>query len=211
MKLRLSPPLWLCLGLGLVLAACTPEQSEWSNTAAPKQAKVDYQRVRHVTAFVPGSKDLARGEAQSLMAFLDESEVTPDDRVYLETGTEDGLTAQRIGTLVHEIGKRGIGATTLPEGTAPANSIVVTVERYVVTPPQCPNWTSPTYGDHGNQLTSNFGCADATNFSLMVADPHDLVIGRHMDPDSGDAATSGVTRYRDGKPKPLLGVSASSN
>lgn len=208
MTQRLSPRLWLCLGLAL--AACTPAQSEWSDTAAPKQARVDYQRLRHVTAFAPGSKELAGGEARSLASFLDLAEVKPDDHIYLETSGEDGLTAQRIGTLAHEIAKRGLGATTLPEGAAPANSIVVTVERYVVTPPACPNWTSPTYGDHSNQPTSNFGCADATNFSLMVADPHDLVIGRQMDPAEGDAATAGVTRYRAGKPKPLLGVSSTS-
>ncbi|HEX9489010.1 MAG TPA: CpaD family pilus assembly lipoprotein, partial [Stellaceae bacterium] len=70
-----------------------------------------------------------------------------------------------------------------------------------VTPPDCPNWSKPASGDHSNTLPSNFGCADATNLGLMVADPRDLVLGRSLGPPRGDPALYGYSRYRTGKPR----------
>jgi len=84
---------------------------------------------------------------------------------------------------------------------AEEHSSAVVVERYVVTPPDCPNWTKPPYGDHSNTPASNFGCATATNLGLMVADPRDLVIGRSLGPPRGDPALYGYSRYRVGKPR----------
>jgi pilus assembly protein CpaD len=197
---RLLRHLFLCFGLAL--AGCTPQISEWSDAEASKPIRVDYVRLQHDTAFLPGSAELAEGEADGLAAFLDQAEVAADDHVFFQPASKDKLAAARIGQLARELGQRGIGATTLPPiaTTAGADQMAVVVERYVVTPPDCPNWSKPAAGDHSNTLPSNFGCADATNFSLMVADPRDLVVGRSPGPPVGDPAIAGYGRYRNGKP-----------
>jgi pilus assembly protein CpaD len=193
----------ICLCLAAALPACTPELSEYTQTEAPKQIHVDFTRVSHVVSFVPGKPELAPGEELRLHAFLGESQVSSQDHVYLEAGNDSQLTVLRIGALAREMDKRGIGARTLPAGLEPADRMKVIVERYVATPPDCPNWTSPAYGTHGNETHSNYGCADASNLARMVADPRDLVVGRPMGPPEGDAAIAGITRYRQGKPCPL--------
>jgi len=196
-----SSLLRLCLGLGLLAAGCTPSTSEWTPAEAPKAPHVDYVRLQHEAAFKPGSPDLAGGEAASLTRFLDLAGVTSEDHVYFEAG-DDRLSVARLGRLTRLAAQQGIGARTLPpEGNLLPDHLRVVVERYVVTPPECPNWTSPAVGDHGNQPGSNWGCADATNFSLMVADPRDLVIGRTMEPAQGDGAFAAVKRFREGKVK----------
>jgi pilus assembly protein CpaD len=203
----------LCFGLVFAVAGCTPPTAEWSDLGTiPNKLRVDYVRFQHATAFAPGSAKLADGEAQSLAAFLDQAEVTPDDHVYFEVAHDDGLSASRISELSHEMSQRGIGATTLPASPSEvaADHMIVLVERYVVTPPNCPNWTKPAYGDHSNTMPSNFGCADATNLGLMVADPRDLVIGRSPGPPQGDPALAGYDRYVAGKPKVPVATSASS-
>jgi len=192
----------LCFCLGLALAGCTPPVSEWSDNQASKQIRVDYVRLQHDTVFTPGSADLAAGEADSLASFLDQAEVAGGDHVFFQPASDDKLAAARIGQLTRDLGRRGIGATTLPPdgSTVSADHMAVIIERYVVTPPDCPNWTKTPSGDHSNSLPSNFGCADATNLSLMVADPRDLLIGRAMGPGRGDPALNGYARYRNGKP-----------
>ena len=200
---RIFPHLFLCFGLAL--AGCTPAVSERTAASAPKELRVDFVKLRHIAAFGPGKTDLAGEEVHKLDTFLDASDIGPDDHVYLQPAAEDHLTAARIGRLSKEMSRRGIGAQTLPEGAAPADSIAVIVERYVITPPDCPNWTSPTYGDHGNAEHTNLGCANATNLGLMIADPRDLVIGRKLGPVEGDAALASVRRYQAGQLKGLGG------
>lgn len=190
----------LCFCLGLALAGCTPPISEWSDSDASKQIRIDYVRLQHDTLFAPGSADLAAGEADSLASFLDQAEVAGGDHVFFQPVSDDKLAASRIGQLTRELLPRGISATTLPPAAGAADHMTVVIERYVVTPPDCPNWSKPAMGDHSNSLPSNFGCADATNLSLMVDDPRDLVIGRPLGPPRGDQALYGYARFRNGKP-----------
>jgi pilus assembly protein CpaD len=201
----------LCLGLGLILGGCTPSTSERTEVEAPKQLHVDFVRLRHAAAFVPGRAELAGGEAQKLAAFLQSASVSPQDHVYLEPGSDDRLSAARIGLMAKEMARKGVGAQALPPGSVPADSMLVVVERYVVTPPNCPNWSGPAVGDHSNQPSSNFGCSDATNLGLMVADPRDLVIGREMGPQEGNDALYGIERYRAGNTKVLAPTPSTGN
>jgi hypothetical protein len=48
-----------------------------------------------------------------------------------------------------------------------------------------------------------FGCANALNLRLMVADPRDLERGAALAPASGDAAFAAAERHRLGEVKPL--------
>ena len=77
------------------------------------------------------------------------------------------------------------------------------IERYVAAAPNCPNWSKAPGNDFDNTMHSDFGCSTASNLAAMVADPHDLVVGRNMGPAVGDAAVAGVHRYRTGKTLPV--------
>jgi pilus assembly protein CpaD len=201
----------LCAGLGLVLGACSDnDESQLVPMSQPKQLKVDYTELKQPVDFVRGSAKLAPGEGERLRAFLASSGVTPDDHVYLEAASDDRLAAQRIGSVSRELDQRGIGAKVLPasERDVGADSLLLKVERYVVTLPNCPDWTKSPYQGHDNQVASNFGCATTTDFGLMVADPRDLVVGRTLGPEEGDPAIAAIDRYRAGKPKDLPGSSS---
>jgi pilus assembly protein CpaD len=196
----------LTLSLGLAIAACNPLTPPFKpGDSSFKQLKVDYVRLAHPAVFGPNAVKLSGEESQKLAAFLDNAQITADDHVYIEPPSADKLATQRIGQIAHQLAARGIGVRTLPaKSEAPNDQLTVLVERYVVTPPACPDWTKDPVSDHDNELYSNTGCANVTNLGLMVADPRDLVIGRQMGPDEGNPALAGIARYRAGKPKDLI-------
>lgn len=206
MKARLI----LCLvAMAGALAACD-SPGEWSPAEAPRNLRVDFQRLSHTAGFAANATQLAQNEQASLSAFLQAAQVTTDDPVYLEGAPGDRLSSARIGALARDLTRKGYSVATLPAApdAIPRNALLVVVERYVVTPPDCPNWTKSQSDDHENAQTSNFGCSDATNLGLMVADPRDLVIGRQLGPADEAQAGLAIQRYRAGQTTPLLGTQA---
>ena len=206
----MKTPLILCLAIACsVLQACDAP-GEWTASEAPRPLRVDFQRMTHTAAYAPDATQLAPGEQESLADFLQLTQVTTDDHVYLEPTNNDRRNAARISALARDLTRRGYLVATLPPGrdAVPPNALLVTVERYVVTPPDCPNWTKSPSGDSENAPSSNFGCATTTDLGLMVANPRDLVLGRDMGPESAEYAGLAIQRYREGKTSPLSGPSA---
>lgn len=208
MKARLI----LCLALACGALQACDSPGEWSPAEAPKQLRVDFQRLTHTAGFAPSSTQLAPSEQQSLSTFLQTAQVTTDDPVYLEAVAGDRLGASRIGALARDLTRKGYSVASLPAAAdaVPRNTLLVVVERYVVTPPDCPNWTKSQSGDHDNATSSNFGCSSITNLGLMVADPRDLVIARQLGPASAAQAGLAIQRYRAGQTSPLPTDSTSS-
>ena len=213
----MKAPLILVLALaGATLTACDSPgdwsryPGEWSSAEAPRQTRVDFQRLTHTAGFAANATQLAQNEQESLGAFLQAAQVTTDDPVYLEGASGDRLSAARISTLARDLTRHGYSVATLPAtpDAVPRNALLVVVERYVVTPPDCPNWTKSQSGNHENAQASNFGCADATNLGLMVADPRDLVIGRPLGPAGAAQAGLAIQRYRAGQTTPLSNTAA---
>ena len=209
----MKTPLILCLAIACGALQACDAPGEWSAVEAPRQLRVDFQRMTHTATYAPDATQLAPGEQESLASFLQVAEVTTDDRVYLEPTNNDRRNASRISALARELSRRGYVVATLPPGrdAVPPNTLLVAVERYVVTPPNCPNWTKSPSGDPENAASSNFGCANMTNLGLMVADPRDLVIGRDMGPESAVQAGLAIQRYREGKTSPLSGTTAGTS
>lgn len=206
MKTRLI----LCLALACGALAGCDSPGEWSAAEAPRQLRVDFQRLTHTAGFAASATQLARSEQESLSAFLQAAQVTTDDPVYLEGTPSDRLSDARISALARDLTRQGYSVATLPAApdAVPRNALLVVVERYVVTPPDCPNWTKSQSGDHENASNSDFGCSNINNLGLMVADPRDLVIGRQLGPAGAGQAALAIQRYRAGKTSPLLGTTA---
>lgn len=196
----------LLVALVFPVAGCAPQTSRWSPVEAPKENKVTFVRVGHVVRFAPGDDRLAVTEADRLAAFLARHEVGFGARVTL-LGPDMATTRRRMDAVAAALAPVGIkvvrGGPIEGANVAPGELHVV-VERHLVIPPACPDWSKPAGEDFTNYAGSNFGCATAVNLGLMVADPADLLGGRSLGPADGDVAAQSIERYRLDKTKPLL-------
>jgi pilus assembly protein CpaD len=195
MNIRLYP---IAVPLLLGLAACV---TEYSKSEAPAALQVDGAESRVEIAFAGGSYRLTAGEAGRIDRLVLAGNIRPADRVTIAAAGPSGLAERRAGAISSELLRYGIVAGTLRLDTVPANRAIVSVGRYAVTLPTCPNWSQSLSADFTNAFTSNYGCANATNLGLMVASPADLVSGRSLTGADAQLAAEAVKRYLDDRVK----------
>ena len=191
---------------GLALAACATPVEQWQPVQAPKTNTVEFVRLNHTVRFAPGATALAPAETRRLMNFVDDAEIAGGEEIYLDAVPTDRLSQARQASIRRLLSQRGVRAIAMPavagagsERLALGDEVALQVERYVVTPPACPNWSKPTGGDPTNTEASNFGCATTTNLGLMIANPRDLLSGQKPGPADADPALRAVRNYRAGK------------
>jgi pilus assembly protein CpaD len=180
------------LPLMLGLAACV---AEYSKSEAPDTLRVDGGESRLSIAFAGGSDRLTTGETGRLDRMVVSGTIRPADRVTISAAGPSGLAERRAAAISGELLRYGIVTQTLALGSVPANHAIVSVGRYAVTLPTCPNWSQSLASDFTNAYTSNYGCANATNLGLMVASPADLVSGRSFAGADAQPAAAAVQRY----------------
>jgi pilus assembly protein CpaD len=180
------------LPLMLGLAACV---AEYSKSEAPDTLRVDGGESRLSIAFAGGSDRLTAGETARLDRMVVSGTIRPADRVQVAASGPRGLAERRAAAISGELLRYGIVTQTLALGSVPANHAIVSVGRYAVTLPTCPNWSQSLASDFTNAYTSNYGCANATNLGLMVASPADLVSGRSFAGADAQPAAAAVQRY----------------
>jgi pilus assembly protein CpaD len=195
MNIRLYP---IVLPLMLGLAACV---TEYSKSEAPDQLRVDGAESRREVAFATGSAYLTPGERRKLDGWVLSGSIRPADRVAIAAAGPPGLAEQRAAAISRELLRYGIVTQTLALAAVPANQAIVSVGRYAVTLPTCPNWSQSLSAEFTNAFTSNYGCANATNLGLMVASPADLVSGRSLTGADAQLAAEAVKRYLDDRVK----------
>ena len=196
MKIHLYP---MAVPLLLGLAACV---TEYSKSEAPAALQVDGAESRVEIAFAGGSGRLTAGEVRRLDALVLAGNIRPADRVTIAAAGPPRLAEQRAGTISSELLRYGIVASIVTLDAVPANRAIIGVGRYTVTLPACPNWSQSLAYEFTNALSSNYGCANATNLGLMVASPADLVSGRTLAPADGRPAVAAVERYMTDRIKP---------
>ena len=189
MTFRLFP---LAAPLILGLAACV---AEYSKSEAPDELRVAGAESRREVAFAAGSAYLPSGELRKIDQWVLSGSIRPADRVQIAAAGPPGLAERRAAAISSELLRYGIVATALPIDTVPANRAVVSIGRYAVTLPTCPNWSQSLRYEFTNALSSNYGCANATNLGLMVASPADLASGRPFTGIEAQPAASAVQRY----------------
>jgi pilus assembly protein CpaD len=192
-------PSLLALFASACLAACSPTASYWSDIQSSKQNQVESVRLTHDLR-VPASGNLSSTETRELDDFLARHEVNFGDSVILLASA--GRSAAPAADYLR---KQGIAAGQASAGAAeaPAGAVRVVVQRYVVVPPNCPDWSKPATNDYTNVTMSNFGCANTSNLGQMLANPHDLIQGRASGSADGTVSAAATQRYRAGKVMPL--------
>jgi pilus assembly protein CpaD len=128
---------------------------------------------------------------------------TPEFTQLTRTLVADGIEPEKIE----------YSANHPVEGKAPsprAGMVVVDVatERWRPVLPTCPDHSKLTILGADNPDSTNFGCSAATNLSLMISDPRDLVTGEtggHID---ATIAASAVERYENGNLKAIKAESS---
>ena len=178
--------------IALALAACAPGAAEYTKAEAPNRLQVEGSTGTFEVGFAPNSNQLSAAQGVRLDQLVASGAIRPADRVMVAAGGPPGLAAAREAAVASHLLRSGIVAAAQPLPVLPPNRAVVTVGRYAVTLPPCPNWSQPRANDFTNALPSNFGCATATNLGLMVASPGDLTSGRQLGP--ADGQTGGGSR-----------------
>ncbi len=199
----------LVLGLGACAAQYT--DAEW-----PKQVQLDNASARVDVRFAPGSSRILYRDAARLQALAATGGIAPSDRVIVAASGPPGLARARFEAVARALLPYNIVAMQGPLAPVPANRAIVESERYLVTLPQCPNWSKYPPLGYTNTHASNFGCTTAVDLALMVANPADLAAGRPLEPVDANAAVSAVQRYQTDKVQlpaaaELTGIPASTS
>lgn len=190
----------------VLVGGCAQDLSDYSAAQSAKDIQVRWVNVDHPVLFEQGASVLSESERFRLDSFVGSLSLRDSDRFMVDVGTTSGdgaLTDARVREVAQRLRRHWPGAKVMQveQGAAPARGVRLVVGRYVAVPPNCPDWSRPSASNPGNLTDSNFGCAAATNLSLMIADPADLVRGRDLGPGDGQALANGILRYRNGKVK----------
>lgn len=208
MRTRLYP---IALPIMLALAGCVPGAAEYTKAEAPTGLQVASAESRVVLAFARDSHRLAPGESTRLHHLVRSGAIRPEDRVTIAAAGGPHLAARRAQEISRELLRFGIVADSRLLVGVPPNHALITVGRYLVSLPNCPNWSRRPISDFTNQMSSNFGCSSATNLGLMVASPADLAAGRTLAQADATPAVAAVDRYLTDKvqlPQVVAGATA---
>ena len=187
----------------VIMTGCAQGEANYSRAQSIKDIEVRWVSLDHPVFFDAGTSILSSSERTRLDAFVGGLSLRDSDRFLVDAGTSRGLDPlgeARTNAIAQRLRQfnPGATATTYAGGQAPKQGVRLVVGRYVALPPNCPDWSRPSNSNPGNLPDSNFGCSAATNLSLMIADPADLVRGRRLAPGDGQALSLGIQRYRAG-------------
>ncbi len=175
-----------------------------------KRVQITPSENSFAVRFQAGQALLSEAERRAATGFLQRRAGEPTDEVFVDFGIlheTTQLAADRRMTVAEIVTAAGLDPTRVQvranvQGIA-ENEINLTVRRYLVTLPGCPDFTSRAGRTFDNRPHSNWGCATAQNFGMMVAEPRDMMVGRGGTLADAEAHVLGQQRYRRGETKAL--------
>ena len=153
----------LALASLLLLGACDMRLNEHvmkarENNDLRQANRIDLVQYKHEIRFDGGKNLPTDAEYDRFDGFMRSINLGYSDEVILRGGAPF-----RRNAMAAYIQRLGIPAEIQSEpGTKEelaSNTINVTVNRYVVTPPACPNWSNFDGNENRNTPGSNYGCA----------------------------------------------------
>lgn len=163
-----------------------------------KKNKVDLVRFEHKVMYRNGERDPSVSERAKLDAFLRNIRIGSGDFILLDGGSPEQRVALGARLAYQHLSVHQTGEDGTP------GRVNIFVERYVVTPPSCPDWSKPVGQDFENTPLANFGCANTANLGMMIVNPRELIRGSTPGPSDGEAVSAAIKRYRLGKTKALI-------
>ncbi len=188
----------------LALAGCSGS-AHFSDGDPQKRNEVAMVRIPFMLTFEADQAALSAAAIEQLDRFLVSSNVSYGDELSMDFPLErDGdlspQNRERMAYLSDLLKKRGLhlAVAVTPFGLSPAeNQARFLVSRYVVTPPQCGDWSEPSTGNYGNASLKDLGCASQAQLGLMIANPRDLVTGVSNNiPNAEQAAGAVAAAYK---------------
>lgn len=183
------------------LAACAPPPADYTSSEAPKHLTINDASRSISVFFIPGTARLAPGEIVRLDRLVTRGEIGPRDRLSVSPAGPPHLAELRSEAIAAVMLRHGMIIQPVQLAGVRRNSAIIEIGRYLVTLPDCPDWSKPPAADFTNMNMSNFGCANVSNLGEMVADPADLVSGRPLGMANGTPAAAAVNRYENDKVK----------
>ncbi|MEX0298336.1 MAG: CpaD family pilus assembly lipoprotein [Kordiimonas sp.] len=174
----------LIKAFAVALCALSVSACQHTNVAEPSLndtvSRNSVQMVRlpfEVKSEQDGTDSLSNVTLASLSGFLSSVNVSYADVIMLDGPNASSERISAIEDFIKESGLIYAGRSAL--GAEPrSGSVMLYVERYVVTTPKCGNWAPETSNNTRNNVSSFLGCSNTANLGLMVANPRDLVSGQ---------------------------------
>lgn len=200
------------------LAGCTPEVAEWTPAESPKVNKIERTVFMHTIHYPAHTSKMEEREKKTLLKFLNLNAPSPS-AVNITLVEFGGHSDKRIKDIQRELIKYGIsydaveiesGERDSKEKGSAGSGVELIIERYLVIPPSCGDFSQAIGDAQQAQAPSNYGCADMANLGMMVANPRDLIKGRPLGSSDGTVIAAGVDRYRKDKAKDLIDTSTTT-
>lgn len=205
------------------IGGCAPEVSDWTPAQSPKENKVNRAVFTHMIHYPAHASSMDEREKKCLLQFLKKTVLSPHAvTVILEE--YGGHSKKRLKDIERELLRFGIPYELITEDydqdecppqqhcyqyhkKYSGSGVEIIIERYVVIPPACADFSQMIGDAKQAQQPSNFGCSDITNLGMMIANPRDLIRGRTLGDSDGTVIAAGVERYRKDKVKELMETS----
>ncbi|WP_262694319.1 CpaD family pilus assembly protein [Kordiimonas aquimaris] len=167
------------IGLGCALGAC---QTTALTSVTPSETimRNEVKMVRLPYTIMPEEDRTATPSAHTLggiNVFLNSVDVAHSDIILIDA--PEDTAPERINSIADHLKQAGLvyGGTGTFGQTPKDGNITLYIERYIVTPPNCGNWSAEQSISQKNNSSAHHGCAMMANLGLMVANPRDLISG----------------------------------
>ncbi len=159
------------------------------------------QRTNYTFDLASGPGGIAPSEQRRLSGWFEAMDLRYGDRISIDDPVNSTAAramveavASRFGILVTD------DAPTTP-GYVNAGTVRVVVTRSSASVKGCPDWGTKTDTNMHNATTSGYGCAVNGNFSVMIANPEDLIKGvKGPSQSTVLSSTKAIDTYREAAP-----------
>ncbi|MCK0068199.1 CpaD family pilus assembly lipoprotein [Kordiimonas laminariae] len=174
-----SAPKTALLALGIIALSACQTSGTTRHTDAVNRSSVELVRLPfEIRPEADGTDTLSAQSAVSMHAFLTSVNAGYGDIIMLDAPS---ATPKRLEAIQEFLKERGLTfGGVAPLGTAPSEQgVMLYVERYQVTVPNCGVWPADNASIAPNNAAPFHGCATTATLNLMVANPRDLVAGQN--------------------------------
>jgi len=184
----------------LLLGGCATDTMRQDGSAKTARNEVEMVRLSH-SVETSDETGLSKTDRADMARFLADIQAGYGDTVSLVAGA--GVSESARAAISDVVMRRGLRLSAPPAsiGSMPeSGEAVLVVDRYVVTPPQCPNTVMHASRNYANAPSPQHGCANVINLGQMVADPRHLLAGTGDHSPVTEKATQGIRLWREDEP-----------